>query len=167
MRLRWDWCLAGIMGVWIWSMLGQHGHRESSTPASASSPRANRLEPVHPLLVPVPRAKQDTRLLPHDWAPTPLNYSVLANARDGSRRFCAQQCAASGRAAYFIKHMRKAGGSSLRDYLAHHVCTGPWLRRHTFINEGAIFDTSLFSSHSFVFVLTLREPIARIVSSYW
>ena len=67
----------------------------------------------------------------------------------------------------FIKHMRKAGGSSLRDYLAHHVCTGPWLRRHTFINEGAIFDTSLFSSNSFVFVLTLREPIARIVSSYW
>ena len=96
-----------------------------------------------------------------------MNYSVLANARDGHRRLCAQQCAASGRAAYFIKHMRKAGGSSLRDYLAHHVCTGPWLRRHTFINEGAIFDPSLFSSHSFVFVLTLREPIARIVSSYW
>ena len=89
-----------------------------------------------------------------------MNYSVLANARDGHRRLCAQQCAASGRAAYFIKHMRKAGGSSLRDYLAHHVCTGPWLRRHTFINEGAIFDTSLFNA-----VLRLGTHARRTVES--
>ena len=70
------------------------------------------------LAEPIDRALIDRALLPIDRA-------LLPNARDEHRRRCAQKCAAQGRAMIFALHTRKAGGSSIREYLAseamHHL----------------------------------------------
>ena len=98
----------------------------------ASTPGAMRVRKILALAVvalaePIDRALIDRALLPIDRA-------LLPNARDEHRRRCAQKCAAQGRAMIFALHTRKAGGSSIREYLARHVCSSSsWQRRHTFV----------------------------------
>jgi hypothetical protein len=78
----------------------------------------------------------------------------------------AQRCTRAHRGAVYIKHNRKAGGSSVYQVLQPAVCPST----PVFSSELPFFNiTHSFSAlpNSTVWLTTLRHPIDRILSLYW
>jgi hypothetical protein len=78
----------------------------------------------------------------------------------------AQLCTRARRGAVYVKHNRKAGGSSIYQVLQPAVCP----RTPVFSSELPFFNaTRSFSAlpNSTVWLTTLRHPVDRILSLYW
>lgn len=77
------------------------------------------------------------------------------------------QCLHHGKSFFHFYHMRKAGGSSIRQLLIDMMKTDstpyPIHVSHT---EGLTFNISCFDHGPRVYLTSLREPVDRIVSSY-
>jgi len=101
------------------------------------------------------------------------------------RRACAQACTAEGKGTVYAQHLRKAGGTLLRQYLARYRCK-PFdtivskrqrlVQRgvprahtaHTVIQgENAFNPQSILMRPSTVYVTILRDPISRVASSFF
>lgn len=88
----------------------------------------------------------------------------IASLRSESAKLFAQRCTQAHRGGVYVKHNRKAGGSSLYAVLQPSVCP----RNPVFSSELPFFDTQSFLlSNSTIFITSLRNPIDRIVSLYW
>jgi hypothetical protein len=65
----------------------------------------------------------------------------------------------------YLYHVRKAAGTSIRDVM--HAMSKTW-RVPYFETEGIVLDSHLLEHHKGITsVLTLREPVNRILSLYW
>lgn len=73
-------------------------------------------------------------------------------------------CLRLRKGALYLYHVRKAAGTSLRDVL--HMISLSW-KVNFFETEGVVLDHSIFDHQGVTSVLTLREPISRILSLYW
>jgi hypothetical protein len=101
------------------------------------------------------------------------------------RRACAASCTAEGKGAVYAQHLRKAGGTLLRQYLARYRCRPfdtivskrqrlitrgvPRSRTaHTVIQgENAFNPQNILMRPNAVYVTILRDPIARVSSSFF
>ena len=104
---------------------------------------------------------------------------------DDQRRYCAAACASEGRGTVYAQHLRKAGGTLLRQYLARYRCK-PFdtiiskrerlaqrgvprakTSRTVIQGENAFNPQSILMRPSAVYVTILRDPIARVSSSFF
>ena len=102
-----------------------------------------------------------------EWRPAAPNLTALPTLRDDRAQACAQAC--ENRTLY-LKHLRKAGGTSLRLMFGEFVCRARReLAERALVNEARPFDVAMLGARASapVFVTCMREPIARILSSYW
>lgn len=78
----------------------------------------------------------------------------------------AQQCVKAGQGGIYIKHFRKAGGTSLTTALKQYTCI---IRRiPSFVSEFPFFKQETFKSlGTSIFITSLRHPVDRIISLYW
>ena len=101
------------------------------------------------------------------------------------RRYCAAACASEGKGAVYAQHLRKAGGTLLRQYLARYRCKPfdtiiskrerlaqrglPRSRTaHTVIQADRAFNPqNLLLRPNAVYVTILRDPVARVSSAYF
>ena len=101
------------------------------------------------------------------------------------RRACAAACTAEGKATIYAQHLRKAGGTLLRQYLARYRCKPfdtivskrqrliqrgvPRSRTaHTVIQgENAFNPQNILMRPSAVYVTILRDPISRVASAFF
>jgi len=95
-----------------------------------------------------------------------LDNRTVISLRTKAQKEFAQLCTRAHRGAVYMKHHRKAGGSSLYSVFEQQVCP------HTpvYSSELPFFNaTHSFSSlpNSTVFITSLRHPIDRILSLYW
>lgn len=74
------------------------------------------------------------------------------------------RCAASHRGGIFLYHVRKAAGTSVKDVL-HHAST-QW-RIPLYETEGLSLDPRFLVPQSLLSVLTMRNPVERVMSMYW
>jgi len=101
------------------------------------------------------------------------------------RRYCAAACTAEGKGTVYAQHLRKAGGTLLRQYLARYRCK-PFdtiiSKRQRLSQRGvpraktsrtviqadrAFNPQNLVLRPSAVYVTILRDPIARVASSFF
>jgi len=101
------------------------------------------------------------------------------------RRYCAAACTAEGKGAVYAQHLRKAGGTLLRQYLARYRCR-PFdtiiskrqrlaqrgvprsQTAHTVIQADRAFNPqNLVMRPSAVYVTILRDPVQRVSSAYF
>ena len=101
------------------------------------------------------------------------------------RRYCAAACAAEGKGTVYAQHLRKAGGTLLRQYLARYRCR-PFdtiiSKRERLSQRGvpraktsrtviqadrAFNPQNLVLRPSAVYVTILRDPVARVASAYF
>ena len=99
-------------------------------------------------------------------ASTPSAARPIVPLRSDSEKEFAQRCVRAHRGAVYIKHHRKAGGTSLYEVARLQTC--PHIP--VFASERPFFNTT----HSFsalpkstVYLTALRHPIDRIISLYW
>lgn len=86
--------------------------------------------------------------------------------RSQAQKDFAQLCARAHRGAVYVKHFRKAGGSSLYSLLNKYTCD----HSPVFASELPFFNaTHGFSAlgNATVYITSLRHPIDRILSMYW
>ena len=101
------------------------------------------------------------------------------------RRACSAACTAQGKATIYAQHLRKAGGTLLRQYLARYRCKPfdtivskrqrlvqrgvPRSRTaHTVIQgENAFNPQSILMRPNAVYVTILRDPVARVASAFF
>ena len=101
------------------------------------------------------------------------------------RRACAASCTAEGKGTVYAQHLRKAGGTLLRQYLARYRCKPfdtivskrqrlvqrgvPRSRTaHTVIQgENAFNPQNILMRPSAVYVTILRDPVQRVSSAYF
>ena len=101
------------------------------------------------------------------------------------RRACAASCTGQGKGTVYAQHLRKAGGTLLRQYLARYRCKPfdtivskrqrlitrgvPRSRTaHTVIQgENAFNPQSILMRPSAVYVTILRDPISRVASAFF
>lgn len=77
-----------------------------------------------------------------------------------------QACFRARKGSAFLLHMRKAGGTTLRNYLSALVENDR--EQLVYVAEGRTFNVSCFHDQGEMMILTsLRQPLARILSSYW
>ena len=101
------------------------------------------------------------------WRPTPPNRSQTY--RDADAMACAAACLERGHGMVFLKHLRKAGGTSLRLFIGGKVCKSreAW-HGHAVVDEGyPVLPEMLAVRTPTIFITCLRDPIERIISSYW
>ncbi len=142
--------------------------------------------------VETPRVTED--LLPEapEIAPTPLTEAQRQASptlqklpANDHRRYCAAACTGQGKATVYAQHLRKAGGTLLRQYLARYRCKPfdtiiskrqrlsqrgvPRSRTaHTVIQADRAFNPqSILMRPSAVYVTILRDPVARVASSFF
>ena len=113
---------------------------------------------------------------------TPTLQKLPANDQ---RRYCAAACASEGRGTVYAQHLRKAGGTLLRQYLARYRCR-PFdtiiSKRERLAQRGvprattartviqadrAFNPQNLVLRPSAVYVTILRDPVARVSSSFF
>ena len=101
------------------------------------------------------------------------------------RRYCAAACTAEGKGTVYAQHLRKAGGTLLRQYLARYRCK-PFdtiiSKRQRLSQRGvpraktsrtviqadrAFNPQNLVLRPSAVYVTILRDPVARVSSAYF
>ena len=113
---------------------------------------------------------------------TPTLQKLPANDQ---RRACAASCTAEGKGAVYAQHLRKAGGTLLRQYLARYRCKPfdtiiskrqrlsqrgvPRSRTaHTVIQADRAFNPqNLLLRPNAVYVTILRDPVARVASAFF
>lgn len=97
--------------------------------------------------------------------PTQDDRPVVPLRSEEEKEF-AQLCTRAHRGGVYIKHHRKAGGSSLYSILNRQVCshTPVYSSELPFFNATHSFSTL---PNSTVFITSLRDPIDRILSLYW
>jgi len=134
------------------------------------------------LLIEAPAAEVTTPLTEAQRQATPTLQKLPANDQ---RRACAAACASEGRGAIYAQHLRKAGGTLLRQYLARYRCR-PFdtiiskrqrlaqrgvprsHTAHTIIQADRAFNPqNLVLRPSAVYVTILRDPVARVSSAYF
>ena len=78
----------------------------------------------------------------------------------------AQACFRQFQGYGYLLHMRKAGGTTLRNYLNDLLIAKP--DHLVYVSEGQTFNVSCFRDQGELLTMTsLRHPMARILSSYW
>lgn len=78
----------------------------------------------------------------------------------------AQACFRQFQGYGYLLHMRKAGGTTLRNYLNDLLTAKP--DHLVYVSEGQTFNVSCFRDQGELLTMTsLRHPMARILSSYW
>ena len=101
------------------------------------------------------------------------------------RRYCAAACIAEGKGAVYAQHLRKAGGTLLRQYLARYRCKPfdtiiskrerlsqrgvprPKTPRTVVQADRAFNPQSILMRPSAVYVTILRDPVTRVSSAYF
>ncbi len=78
--------------------------------------------------------------------------------------FLKLKCLRLRQGALYLYHVRKAAGTSIRDVL--HLMSRTW-RVPVYETEGIVLDQKLFDHHGMTSVITLREPVSRVMSLYW
>lgn len=65
----------------------------------------------------------------------------------------------------YLYHIRKAAGTSLRDFLTLNMrrIRGPRIIE----TEGPVLDSEILSFEGYLSIISLRHPIERIESMYW
>ena len=74
------------------------------------------------------------------------------------------RCAQSHRGGIFLYHVRKAAGTSVKDVLAH--ASQLW-RVPLYETEGLSLDPRFLVPQSLLSVLSIRDPVDRVLSMYW
>lgn len=74
------------------------------------------------------------------------------------------RCAQSHRGGIFLYHVRKAAGTSVKDVLQH--ASQRW-RVPLYETEGLSLDPRFLVPQSLLSVLTMRDPVERVLSMYW
>jgi len=134
------------------------------------------------LLPEAPAAEATTSLTEAQREATPTLRELPINDQ---RRACAAACTAEGKATIYAQHLRKAGGTLLRQYLARYRCR-PFdtiiSKRQRLITRGvprpktsrtviqadrAFNPQNLVLRPSAVYVTILRDPVARVASAYF
>ena len=134
------------------------------------------------LLPEAPAAEATTSLTEAQREATPTLRELPINDQ---RRACAAVCTAEGKATIYAQHLRKAGGTLLRQYLARYRCR-PFdtiiSKRQRLITRGvprpktsrtviqadrAFNPQNLVLRPSAVYVTILRDPVARVASAYF
>jgi len=86
--------------------------------------------------------------------------------RTGEEMAHSRECLHKGQGYLYFLHMRKAGGSSIRNYLDEFWELQP--DRTVYVTEGDMFNVSCFHHQGEMVMFTaMRHPIDRILSSYW
>jgi len=100
--------------------------------------------------------------------------SFTSPLRSEEDKILSQACVRSGQGGIYIKHFRKAGGSSVTMIATKNACRRRKEHVENFIpvygSELPYFNhTHSFGVHapSMVFITALRDPIERIISLYW
>ena len=134
------------------------------------------------LLPEVPAAEVTTPLTAAQRDAAPTLRKLPANDH---RRYCAAACIGQGKGTVYAQHLRKAGGTLLRQYLARYRCR-PFdtiiSKRQRLVTKGlprpktsrtviqadrAFNPQSILMRPSAVYVTILRDPIARVTSAYF
>ena len=134
------------------------------------------------LLPEAPAAEATTSLTEAQREATPTLRELPINDQ---RRACAAVCTAEGKATIYAQHLRKAGGTLLRQYLARYRCKPfdtiiskrerlsqrgvPRSRTaHTVIQADHAFNPqNLLLRPNAVYVTILRDPVARVASAFF
>jgi hypothetical protein len=74
------------------------------------------------------------------------------------------RCIQGGRAAFYLYHVRKAAGTTLRDIMT--TVTRNW-RLRMLETEGPTLNSAFLDLTGLISVITLREPVSRVTSLYW
>jgi hypothetical protein len=133
-------------------------------------------------LIEAPAAEVTTSLTEAQREATP---SLQKLPSDDQRRACAAACTGQGKATIYAQHLRKAGGTLLRQYLARYRCK-PFdtiiSKRQRLITRGvprpktsrtviqadrAFNPQNLVLRPSAVYVTILRDPVARVASAFF
>jgi len=145
---------------------------------------------ARPILVspsPLPMPTSSPVSAPSPAPNTPLGHEVKALTLQWAERINGKACAGEPQGAtFFLFHMRKAAGTTLRDFLVqrcarrNHVPHRELLSRGgpaegcLFESEGVTLDPAFFRladaesrMRPVVTVTSLRDPVARIFSLYW
>ena len=134
------------------------------------------------LLPEAPAAEATTSLTEAQREATPTLRELPINDQ---RRACAAACTAEGKATIYAQHLRKAGGTLLRQYLARYRCR-PFdtiiSKRQRLITRGvprpktsrtviqadrAFNPQNLRLRPNAVYVTILRDPVARVASAFF
>ena len=134
------------------------------------------------LLPEAPATEITTTYTPEQRQATPTLQKLPANDQ---RRYCAAACASEGKGTIYAQHLRKAGGTLLRQYLARYRCK-PFdtiiSKRQRLITRGAprpktsrtviqadraFNPQNLVLRPSAVYVTILRDPVARVASAFF
>ena len=134
------------------------------------------------LLPEAPEIAPTTTLTEAQRAATPTLQKLPVNDQ---RRACAAACTGQGRGTVYAQHLRKAGGTLLRQYLARYRCR-PFdtiiSKRERLVTKGlpraktsrtviqadrAFNPQNLVLRPSAVYVTILRDPIARVASAFF
>jgi len=129
-----------------------------------------------------PAAEATTALTEAQRQATPTLQKLPINDR---RRYCAAACTAEGKGTVYAQHLRKAGGTLLRQYLARYRCR-PFdtiiskrqrlsqrgvprakTSRTVIQGENAFNPQNLVLRPSVVYVTILRDPVARVASAFF
>ena len=134
------------------------------------------------LLPEAPAAEATTPLTEAQRKATPTLQKLPINDQ---RRACAAACTAEGKGTVYAQHLRKAGGTLLRQYLARYRCKPfdtiiskrqrlaqrgvprPKTSRTVIQADRAFNPQNLVLRPSAVYVTILRDPIARVASAYF
>ena len=107
-------------------------------------------------------------------AETLSRQKFTSSLRSEDDKILSQSCVQLGRGGIFLKHFRKAGGTSLNNIVAKNACRKKKEPENDYIpvytSELPYFNyTHAFSVHkpSMVFITSVRNPIDRILSLYW
>ena len=100
--------------------------------------------------------------------------SFTSPFRSEEDKTLSQACVRSGKGGIYLKHFRKAGGTSVATIMGKNACRRRKERKQNFIpvysSELPYFNhTHSFGAYapSMVFLTSLRDPIERIISLYW
>jgi hypothetical protein len=134
------------------------------------------------LLTEAPALQTETTLTEAQREATPTLQKLPANDQ---RRACAAACASEGKGTVYAQHLRKAGGTLLRQYLARYRCR-PFdtivSKRQRLIQRGvpraktsrtviqadrAFNPQNLLLRPNAVYVTILRDPVARVASAFF
>lgn len=97
------------------------------------------------------------------------DHSSVVPLRDESTKIISQACVRSGYGGVYLKHFRKAGGTSLMTGLQEAgICVRRQPQTPFFGNEYPYFNNRTFVAlGTSVFITSMRHPIDRILSMYW
>ena len=129
-----------------------------------------------------PAAEVTTTLTEAQRKATPTLRKLPA---DDQRRYCSAACASEGKGTIYAQHLRKAGGTLLRQYLARYRCKPfdtiiskrerlaqrgvprPKTSRTVIQADRAFNPQNLRLRPNAVYVTILRDPVARVASAFF